>query len=146
MGTTTTTISTDQTLTTLVNVFTVAPEAQQSLVDLLVTATENVMAHRPGFVSANIHASLDGTRVTNYAQWSTEEDFQTMLSDPDAREHSQPSTPSRAPSRISTAWSRSTTARPAAVPPRPKPHPRSGGRPWAGRGRAARTTQARVCG
>lgn len=87
MGTTTTTISTDQSLTTLVNVFTVAPEAQQSLVDLLVTATEDVMAHRPGFVSANIHASLDGTRVTNYAQWSTEEDFQTMLSDPDAREH-----------------------------------------------------------
>ncbi|MDQ3054729.1 MAG: hypothetical protein M3R66_13225 [Actinomycetota bacterium] len=30
---------------------------------------------------------MDGTRVTNYAQWSTEEDFQTMLSDPDAREH-----------------------------------------------------------
>jgi hypothetical protein len=25
------------------------------------------MRHRPGFISANIHASLDGTRVVNYA-------------------------------------------------------------------------------
>jgi hypothetical protein len=23
----------------------------------------------PGFISANLHTSLDGTRVINYAQW-----------------------------------------------------------------------------
>jgi hypothetical protein len=53
----------------------------------IVTATEDVMAHRPGFRLGNIHASLDGARVTYNAQWSTEEDFKTTLSDPDAREH-----------------------------------------------------------
>lgn len=81
------TISTDQQLATLINVFSVAPESQQQLVDLLVAATDEVMRHQPGFISANIHASLDGTRVVNYAQWRTAEDFQAMLADPTAQQH-----------------------------------------------------------
>lgn len=72
---------------TLINVFTVAPETQQHLVDRLAEAIERVMRHRPGFVSANIHASLDGTRVVNLARWRSHEDFQAMLDDPAAREH-----------------------------------------------------------
>ena len=40
---------------TLVNVFYVEPENQQKLVDVLVKATETVMKHLPGFISANIH-------------------------------------------------------------------------------------------
>jgi heme-degrading monooxygenase HmoA len=63
---------------TLINVFTVAPENQQKLVDLLVKATDQVMAGMPGFVSANIHRSDDGTRVINYAQWRSREDFAAM--------------------------------------------------------------------
>ncbi|MGV9293447.1 putative quinol monooxygenase [Amycolatopsis sp. NPDC003676] len=82
-----TTISTDAGVATLVNVFTVEPEKQQSLVEVLTTATEEVMRRRPGFVSANIHASTDGTRVVNYAQWASAEDFQAMLADPECREH-----------------------------------------------------------
>lgn len=84
---TTTTIATDQDVATLINVFIVTRETQQRLVDVLTEATEQVMRHRPGFVSANIHASLDGTRVVNYAQWRSREDFQAMLADPTAREH-----------------------------------------------------------
>jgi hypothetical protein len=57
---------------TLINVFTVAPEDQQRLVDVLVEATQAVMRKQPGFVSADIHKSLDGTRVANYAQWPVE--------------------------------------------------------------------------
>lgn len=83
----TTTIAEDQPLVTLVNVFTVTPESQQALVALLVTATEEVMTNRPGFISANIHASTDGTRVVNYAQWRAEDDFRAMLGDPAAGEH-----------------------------------------------------------
>lgn len=82
-----TTIATDQDVATLINVFTVTRENQKRVVDLLIELTEQVMRHRPGFVSANIHASLDGTRVVNYAQWRSREDFQTMLDDPTAREH-----------------------------------------------------------
>ena len=62
------TIAKDKDVVTLINVFTVAPEDQQRLVDVLVDATQTVMRKQPGFISANIHRSLDGTRVTNYAQ------------------------------------------------------------------------------
>ena len=72
---------------TLINVFTVEPEQASALAALLDDATERVMRHVPGFVSANIHVSTDGTRVVNYAQWESAEAYQAMLADPTAREH-----------------------------------------------------------
>ena len=72
---------------TLINVFTVAPDKAADLAALLAAATEDVMAHQPGFRSANIHLSSDGTRVLNYAQWDSAESYQSMLADPTAREH-----------------------------------------------------------
>lgn len=88
----TTTISTDAPIATLINVFTVQPERQRELVDLLVRATDDVMRHLPGFVAANIHASHDGARVVNYAQWQSEADFQAMLGNPDAQWHMRQAT------------------------------------------------------
>lgn len=52
---------------TQVNVFTVAPEHQQRLVDVLIEAASSV-SDTPGWMSASIHRSTDGTRVVNYAQ------------------------------------------------------------------------------
>ncbi len=80
-------ISVQGDVVTLINVFTVAPEDQQRLLDVLVEATESVMNGMPGFVSANLHKSLDGTKVTNYAQWRSREDFEAMLKHPDAGVH-----------------------------------------------------------
>src|SRR5260370_33943054 len=85
-----TTISKDNDVVTLINVFTVEPEDQQRLVDMLVEATEKTMRNLPGFVSANIHQSLDGVRVANYAQWRRREDFEAMLKNPDANAHMKP--------------------------------------------------------
>lgn len=85
-----TTISKEATLVTLINVFTVEPENQQRLVDMLVEATEKTMKNIPGFISANIHKSLDGVRVTNYAQWRSREDFEAMLKNPEALSHMEP--------------------------------------------------------
>ncbi len=82
-----TTIRTGAPYVTLINVFTVAPEQQQRLLDLLVEATERVINTRPGFISANLHRSLDGTRVVNYAQWRSRADFEAMLADPAAIPH-----------------------------------------------------------
>jgi heme-degrading monooxygenase HmoA len=81
------TITKDNDVVTLINVFTVAPEDQQRLVDILIDATQKVMRKQPGFVSANIHRSLDGTRVTNYAQWRSREVFEAMLQNQEAAEH-----------------------------------------------------------
>jgi heme-degrading monooxygenase HmoA len=74
-------------LATSINVFTVAPERASELADLLSRATEETMRFVPGFISANIHVSTDGTRVVNYAQWQSPEAFQAMFDDPGAREH-----------------------------------------------------------
>ena len=74
-------------LVTLINVFTVAPERQQALVELLDRATVDVMRHLSGFVSANIHRGLDGTKVANYAQWTSRAAFEAMLREPTARAH-----------------------------------------------------------
>ncbi len=60
---------------TLINVFTVATENQQRLLDVLVEATEPVMRGLPSFVAANLHKSLDGTKVANYTQWRSQEHF-----------------------------------------------------------------------
>ena len=72
---------------TLINVFTVDPDRAAELAALLAAATDQVMRHRRGFRSANIHLSDDGTRVLNYAQWDDADAYREMLSDPLAREH-----------------------------------------------------------
>src|ERR1700692_315348 len=72
---------------TLINVFTVQPDRGRQLADLLTAATEEVMQHVDGFISANIHLSTDGTRVVNYAQWRSAEAMQAMRQDPTARQH-----------------------------------------------------------
>lgn len=86
------TIQAGNSVVTLINIFTVEPENQQKLVDMLVEATEKTMKNIPGFISANIHRSADGTRVTNYAQWRSEEDYAAMLKNPEAVEHMKPIT------------------------------------------------------
>jgi quinol monooxygenase YgiN len=72
----TTVISTDADHITLINVFTCAADRQEDLVAALEDATVDIFVHMPGFISANIHASLDRTRVVNYAQWASVEDFE----------------------------------------------------------------------
>jgi quinol monooxygenase YgiN len=81
------TIRADAPVVTLINVFTVDAENQQRLVELWQRATDDVMRHLPGFVSANVHRSLDGTKVVNYAQWESQEAFNQMLQNPDASKY-----------------------------------------------------------
>ncbi len=80
-------IDSSRPVATLINVFTVAPERQQELVDLLARATETTMKHQPGFICANFHLSQDGERVINYAQWESEEHYWAMRANPEAQVH-----------------------------------------------------------
>ena len=52
---------------TQINVFAVPPDGQQALIDHLSKAAAYAR-QEPGWLSANLHRSLDGTRVINYAQ------------------------------------------------------------------------------
>jgi quinol monooxygenase YgiN len=76
------TISPNRKLVTLINVFTVEPANQRQLLELLAGATETSVRHAPGFISASLHRSFDGTKVTMYAQWHTVADYQAMRENP----------------------------------------------------------------
>lgn len=60
-------------MVTLIDVHSCTPENQQELADVLAEAVRSGYRHEPGFVSANIRRSFDGTRVANYAQWESRE-------------------------------------------------------------------------
>jgi quinol monooxygenase YgiN len=77
-----TTISPSRKLVTLINVFTVEPANQRKLIGLLARATETSVRHAAGFISSSLHRSLDGTKVTMYAQWRSIEDYQAMRENP----------------------------------------------------------------
>nr|WP_277882497.1 antibiotic biosynthesis monooxygenase [Pseudanabaena sp. FACHB-2040] len=70
-------------MVTLINVHVCKPEDQQQLADLLVEGVNTIYRHVPGFISASIHKSLDGVRVTNYAQYRSREDIDAVWSNPD---------------------------------------------------------------
>jgi len=74
-----TTIDPDRPLLTFINVFSCEPEHQDELAATLERETERHVRNLPGFVSANIHRSLDGLRVVNYAQWEDLAAFQEMM-------------------------------------------------------------------
>jgi quinol monooxygenase YgiN len=80
-----TTIAENTGAVTLINVFTVEPSNQQELLDILARATDTSVRDVPGFISAALHRSVDGTRVTMYSQWKSAEHYrhyQSMLSNP----------------------------------------------------------------
>jgi quinol monooxygenase YgiN len=82
-----TTISANDSLITLINTFTCAEVHQEAIVTELDKATDEIFRHQPGFVSGNVHASLDRTRVINYAQWASIEAFDALQGLPEVQEH-----------------------------------------------------------
>jgi antibiotic biosynthesis monooxygenase (ABM) superfamily enzyme len=72
------TIKANAGVVTHINVFTVPPERQQLLIDSLI---ETITAARdvPGWLSASIHKSSDGSRVVNYVQFENSEAAQAVL-------------------------------------------------------------------
>ena len=76
-------LSQDANLVTVINKFSVEPENQKNLIKLLDDLRE-IVEKLPGFISANVHKSLDGTRVVSYAQWDSKEDYQAVYTNSNA--------------------------------------------------------------
>ena len=72
-----TTLSLDNSLVTVIIIFSVEPEQQQELIKTIQEFLITVKT-QPGFVSANLHKSTDGLKVANYAQWRTQKDFEAF--------------------------------------------------------------------
>lgn len=73
------TISTDRKLQTVITTFEVNPGTCQDLLDELQEACDQVISKRSGFISATLHVNDAQTRIANYSQWETREDFMSML-------------------------------------------------------------------
>lgn len=71
---------------TFINVFRCRPEDQDEVVRINAEIVERVASGSPGFISASVHRSADGTRVFNYLQWETPEDLAAMQASPAFRE------------------------------------------------------------
>jgi hypothetical protein len=63
---------------TQINVFTVSDGGQQSVIDLLAESARYASGI-PGWLSASLHRSRDGTKVVNYAQSESPEAAQLIM-------------------------------------------------------------------
>jgi quinol monooxygenase YgiN len=69
-------------LTTLINVFRVAPADCDQLVSWLKEGTVDWISKIPGFLSSSLHVSRDRERVIIYGQWRDAEGISAMRQDP----------------------------------------------------------------
>ena len=78
------TIAVNNEVITVIVIFSVESERQQELIDAIAEFSETVK-QQPGFVSANLHKSIDGVKVANYAQWQSQADYQNFINDAEAQ-------------------------------------------------------------
>ncbi|MGF1494383.1 MAG: antibiotic biosynthesis monooxygenase [Microcoleaceae cyanobacterium] len=71
-------------LLTVIILFKVKPGQQAALL-AKIDPVFAIAKQQPGFVSANLHRSLDGMKVANYAQWESDAALQQFRQHPDAQ-------------------------------------------------------------
>ena len=68
----------DPRFATFINTFRCRPQDQDEVVRINVEIVDQVASTSPGFISASVHRSTDGSRVFNYLQWETAEHLAAM--------------------------------------------------------------------
>ena len=74
-----TSIDTEAAILTMVNVLTPNDGDQDALVAQLQRALEVDLLDEPGFISGNVHRSLDSEHVVNYAQWQDQASLEAFV-------------------------------------------------------------------
>lgn len=64
---------------TVVNILTPKLEEQEKVVRLLQKGMTDTMQHQSGFISANIHKSIDSSHVLVYAQWQDSKSLENAV-------------------------------------------------------------------
>ncbi|MFV0491866.1 MAG: antibiotic biosynthesis monooxygenase family protein [Pseudorhodobacter sp.] len=64
---------------TVIATYDVTPGSFTDLLNKLQEAYERFLRHQPGFIAAGIHVNDAHTRIANYSQWRSREDFQALL-------------------------------------------------------------------
>ncbi len=65
-------------MVTFINIFTVKPEKQQQALQNIQQVYQEVVRIQPGFITAELLQSNDGTRVTAIARWESQENLATL--------------------------------------------------------------------
>lgn len=69
----------------IINTFTVQPEHQQKLLDIVTSYSQLVASKWPGFISARFHAAIDKTRVVSVVYWESQEACLAFIQSPTTR-------------------------------------------------------------
>jgi heme-degrading monooxygenase HmoA len=64
---------------TVLTIFEVTPANCEALIEALRSTYATVISRQPGFIAAALHVNDARTRVANYSQWESREDYQAML-------------------------------------------------------------------
>ncbi|WP_216825409.1 antibiotic biosynthesis monooxygenase [Kiloniella sp. EL199] len=64
---------------TMINILTPVDGDQEALITQLELALQKTMIHEPGFISGNVHRSLDSKHVVNYAQWQDKASLEAFI-------------------------------------------------------------------
>lgn len=76
-------------LQTVITTFETSPGNCEDLLDLLRAAYAEVIRHQSGFRAAALHVNDARTRIVNYSQWDSREDFLAMLRTPEMRQRNK---------------------------------------------------------
>lgn len=74
---------------TVITTFETTPAMAFDLVEALETAYRDCIRNQPGFLSAGLHMNDARTRICNYSQWRSREDYQAMLRTSEMRERNR---------------------------------------------------------
>ncbi|MCF6273858.1 MAG: antibiotic biosynthesis monooxygenase [Rhodobacteraceae bacterium] len=83
------TISEQTDIQTVITTFEVTPATCQELLNELSTACREVISRQRGYIASALHINDARTRIANYSQWQTREDFLAMLRSEAMRERNR---------------------------------------------------------
>lgn len=72
-------ISNTTDIQTVITTFEVTPATCQDLFEELSSACEEVISKQPGYIASALHINDARTRIANYSQWRSRDDFHAML-------------------------------------------------------------------
>jgi len=76
-------------VTVLINVFTVQPENEQKLIELLEEGTWSIFSKQPGFISESINRGSDSKRLVLYGQWEGPQYIDAFRQKPEVRQYGE---------------------------------------------------------
>ena len=74
---------------TVICTFEVTQGSAHDVRDALNDASDQVIRHQPGYVSAAVHLNDAQTRIATYSQWRDRRDYQAMLRSPEMRDRNR---------------------------------------------------------